>query len=140
LKLVINPGNGGAGIAMDGLKGHLPFEFVDVNYPPDGTFPNGIPNPMLLENQDVTSKAVREHKADMGIAWDGDFDRCFLFDENGVFIEGYYIVGLLAESFLAKSPGEKIIYDPRMTWNKASPATPLLRRRCARLTLSMAAR
>ena len=117
LKLVINPGNGGAGIAMDGLKGHLPFEFVDVNYPPDGTFPNGIPNPMLLENQDVTSKAVLEHKADMGIAWDGDFDRCFLFDENGVFIEGYYIVGLLAESFLAKSPGEKIIYDPRMTWN-----------------------
>ena len=117
LKLVINPGNGGAGIAMDGLKGHLPFEFVDVNYPPDGTFPNGIPNPMLLENQEVTSKAVLEHKADMGIAWDGDFDRCFLFDENGVFIEGYYIVGLLAESFLAKSPGEKIIYDPRMTWN-----------------------
>ena len=117
LKLVLNPGNGGAGIGMDGLKGHLPFEFVDVNYPPDGTFPNGIPNPMLLENQDVTSKAVLKHKADMGIAWDGDFDRCFLFDGNGVFIEGYYIVGLLAESFLAKNPGEKIIYDPRMTWN-----------------------
>ncbi len=117
LKLVVNPGNGGAGIAMDGLKSHLPFEFVDVNYAPDGTFPNGIPNPMLLENQDVTSKAVLKHKADMGIAWDGDFDRCFLFDENGVFIEGYYIVGLLAESIIKKNPGENVIHDPRVIWN-----------------------
>ena len=117
LKLVVNPGNGGAGIAMDGLKKKLPFKFVDVNYPPDGTFPNGIPNPMLLENQAVTTDAVLKHKADMGIAWDGDFDRCFLFDENGVFIEGYYIVGLLAESILKKNPGGKIIHDPRMTWN-----------------------
>ena len=117
LKLVVNPGNGGAGIAMDGLKPHLPFEFIDVNYAPDGTFPNGIPNPMLLENQDVTSKTVLEHKADMGIAWDGDFDRCFLFDENGVFIEGYYIVGLLAESILKKNPGENVIHDPRVVWN-----------------------
>ena len=117
LKLVVNPGNGGAGIAMDGLKGHLPFEFIDVNYAPDGTFPNGIPNPMLLENQDVSSKAVLEHKADMGIAWDGDFDRCFLFDENGVFIEGYYIVGLLAESILKKNPGQNVIHDPRVVWN-----------------------
>jgi len=117
LKLVVNPGNGGAGIAMDGLRKKLPFEFVDVNYEPDGTFPNGIPNPMLLENQAVTSEAVIEHKADMGIAWDGDFDRCFLFDENGLFIEGYYIVGLLAESILKKHPGGKVVHDPRMTWN-----------------------
>ncbi|MDH3512214.1 MAG: phosphomannomutase [Gammaproteobacteria bacterium] len=117
LKLVVNPGNGGAGIAMDGLKKKLPFEFIDVNYEPDGTFPNGIPNPMLLENQAVTSEAVIAHEADMGIAWDGDFDRCFLFDENGLFIEGYYIVGLLAESILKKNPGGKIIHDPRMTWN-----------------------
>ncbi|MCH7637034.1 MAG: phosphomannomutase [Proteobacteria bacterium] len=117
LKLVVNPGNGGAGIAMDGLKGHLPFEFVDVNYPPDGTFPNGIPNPMLLENQAATSEAVLAHNADMGIAWDGDFDRCFFFDEKGLFIDGYYIVGLLAESILQKNPGAKIIHDPRMTWN-----------------------
>ena len=117
LKLVVNPGNGGAGIAMDGLKKALPFEFIDVNYKPDGTFPNGIPNPMLLENQSVTSQAVVEHGADMGIAWDGDFDRCFLFDENGLFIEGYYIVGLLAESILKKNPGGKIVHDPRMTWN-----------------------
>jgi phosphomannomutase len=117
LKLVVNPGNGGAGIALDGLKSHLPFELIEVNYPPDGTFPNGIPNPMLLENQAVTADAVRSGGADLGIAWDGDFDRCFFFDENGTFIEGYYIVGLLAESILAKNPGAKIIHDPRMTWN-----------------------
>ena len=117
LKLVVNPGNGGAAIAMDGLAGKLPFELVKVNYEPDGTFPNGIPNPMLLENQAATAEAVVEHKADMGIAWDGDFDRCFLFDENGGFIEGYYIVGLLAESILKKNPGANIIHDPRLTWN-----------------------
>jgi len=117
LKLVVNPGNGGAGIAMDGLKSRLPFEFIDVNYKPDGTFPNGIPNPMLLENQTVTAEAVVKNKADMGIAWDGDFDRCFLFDEHGGFIEGYYIVGLLADSILKSNPGGKIVHDPRLTWN-----------------------
>ncbi len=117
LKLVVNPGNGGAGIAMDGLMNRLPFEFVKVNYQPDGTFPNGIPNPMLLENQDVTRQAVIDNNADLGIAWDGDFDRCFLFDEHGGFIEGYYIVGLLAESILKHNPGGKIIHDPRLTWN-----------------------
>ena len=117
LKLVVNPGNGGAGIALDGLEPRLPFELIKLNYEPDGTFPNGIPNPMLLENQAVTADAVVKHKADMGIAWDGDFDRCFLFDENGGFIEGYYIVGLLAESILQKNPGANIIHDPRLTWN-----------------------
>ena len=117
LKLVVNPGNGGAAIALDGLEPKLPFEFIKVNYPPDGTFPNGIPNPMLLDNQAATSDAVVAHKADMGIAWDGDFDRCFLFDENGGFIEGYYIVGLLAESILKRNPGASIVHDPRLTWN-----------------------
>jgi phosphomannomutase len=117
LKLVVNPGNGGAGIAMDGLTDRLPFDIVKLNYPPDGTFPNGIPNPMLLENQDVTRQAVIDNKADMGIAWDGDFDRCFLFDEHGGFIEGYYIVGLLAQSILKRESGGKIIHDPRLTWN-----------------------
>jgi phosphomannomutase len=117
LKLVVNPGNGGAAIAMDGLEKNLPFELVKVNYEPDGTFPNGIPNPMLLENQAVTSNAVVANNADMGIAWDGDFDRCFLFDEKGGFIEGYYIVGLLAESILKHNPGANIIHDPRLTWN-----------------------
>ena len=117
LKLVVNAGNGVAGIAIDGLEPHLPFELVKIHHEPDGTFPNGIPNPMLVENRQVTSKAVVENNADMGIAWDGDFDRCFLFDERGGFIEGYYIVGLLAESLLAHNPGGKIIHDPRLTWN-----------------------
>lgn len=117
LKLVFNAGNGCAGIASDALESHLPFELIKIHNEPDGTFPNGIPNPMLAENQAVTAEAVREHGADMGVAWDGDFDRCFLFDENGTFIEGYYIVGLLAETILAKNPGAKIVHDPRMTWN-----------------------
>ena len=117
LRLVINPGNGCAGIGTDALEKHLPFELVKVHNEPDGTFPNGIPNPMLLENQAVTADAVLEHSADLGIAWDGDFDRCFLFDEKGTFIEGYYIVGLLAESILAKDPGGRVVHDPRLTWN-----------------------
>ena len=117
LKLVVNAGNGCAGIAVDGLEKHLPFEFIKIHNEPDGTFPNGIPNPMLRDNQAITAEAVIENHADMGIAWDGDFDRCFLFDENGGFIEGYYIVGLLADSFLEKEPGSKIVHDPRLTWN-----------------------
>ena len=117
LKLVVNAGNGCAGIAVDGLAPHLPFEFVRVHHEPDGNFPNGIPNPLLPENRAVTADAVREHGADMGIAWDGDFDRCFLFDAEGGFIEGYYIVGLLAESMLAGEPGGRVVHDPRLTWN-----------------------
>ncbi|MCK5363427.1 MAG: phosphomannomutase, partial [Gammaproteobacteria bacterium] len=117
LKLVVNAGNGGAGIAVDGLEPHLPFEFIKVHHEPDGTFPNGIPNPLLPENRDATIAAIKEHGADLGIAWDGDFDRCFLFDENGGFVDGYYIVGLLAESMLSMHPGAKIIHDPRLTWN-----------------------
>jgi len=117
LRLVVNAGNGGAGIAIDGLEKHLPFEFVKVHHEPDGSFPNGIPNPLLPGNRSATIDAIREHNADMGIAWDGDFDRCFLFDEQGGFIEGYYIVGLLAESLLRATPGSKIVHDPRLTWN-----------------------
>jgi len=117
LKLVVNPGNGVAGIAIDGLEPHLPFELIKVHHKPDGTFPNGIPNPLLPENRASTADAVRKNGAAMGIAWDGDFDRCFLFDEKGEFIEGYYIVGLLAESLLAVNPGGKIVHDPRLTWN-----------------------
>ena len=122
LKLVVNAGNGAAGHVIDAIEktfkqAHVRVEFVKIHHNPDGTFPNGIPNPLLPENRGVTAKAVRDYKADFGIAWDGDFDRCFLFDENGEFIEGYYIVGLLAEAFLAKNPGEKIIHDPRLTWN-----------------------
>ncbi|WP_107852229.1 phosphohexomutase domain-containing protein [Oceanimonas marisflavi] len=122
LKLVVNAGNGAAGPALDAIERELsalgvPFEFIKVHHQPDGSFPNGIPNPLLPENRAATHEAVIAHQADMGIAWDGDFDRCFLFDEQGNFIEGYYIVGLLAEAFLQKQPGAKIIHDPRLTWN-----------------------
>lgn len=117
LKIVINPGNGGAGIVTDALQKHLPFEFIPVHHEPDGSFPNGIPNPLLPENRAATSQAVIDHGADFGVAWDGDFDRCFLFDEHGGFIEGYYIVGLLAQAMLQHEPGASIIHDPRLTWN-----------------------
>lgn len=117
LKIVVNAGNGGAGLVIDQLAPHLPFEFVRIQHEPDGSFPNGIPNPLLPENRDATATAVREHGADFGIAWDGDFDRCFFFDAGGRFIEGYYLVGLLAKALLARNPGEKIIHDPRLTWN-----------------------
>ncbi|MAN52352.1 MULTISPECIES: phosphomannomutase CpsG [unclassified Marinimicrobium] len=118
MKLVVNAGNGAAGHVIDAIEPHLPMiEFIKVHHEPDPTFPNGIPNPLLRENRASTSEAVIKHGADMGIAWDGDFDRCFLFDEKGEFTEGYYIVGLLAEAFLLKVPGSKIIHDPRLTWN-----------------------
>jgi phosphomannomutase/phosphomannomutase/phosphoglucomutase len=115
--VVCNAGNGGAGAVIDRLEPHLPMRFVKVHHRPDGRFPNGIPNPLLPENREVTSRAVRESGADLGVAWDGDFDRCFLFDENGTFIEGYYIVGLLAGRVLARHPGARIVHDPRLTWN-----------------------
>lgn len=122
LKLVVNSGNGAAGHVIDALEARfkalaIPITFIKIHHEADGTFPNGIPNPLLPENRAATTNAVIAHQADMGIAWDGDFDRCFLFDEHGEFIEGYYIVGLLAAAFLAKHPGEKIIHDPRLTWN-----------------------
>jgi phosphomannomutase len=117
LRVVVNAGNGGAGLIIDQLESQLPFEFVKVNHRPDGTFPNGIPNPMLLENQAATADVVRSAKADVGLAWDGDYDRCFFFDEQGQFIEGYYLVGLLAEVFLGREPGARIVHDPRLTWN-----------------------
>ena len=117
LKIVVNAGNGGAGPIVDLLETHLPFTFVKLFHEPDGRFPNGVPNPMIEANRTVTIDRVRAERADLGIAWDGDYDRCFFFDEHGQFIEGYYIVGLLAESFLSKSPGERIVHDPRLTWN-----------------------
>ncbi|KRG83335.1 phosphomannomutase [Stenotrophomonas daejeonensis] len=117
LKLVVNAGNGGAGAIIDLLAPHLPFEFVRICHEPDGSFPNGIPNPLLPENRAATAEAVRAHGADFGIAWDGDFDRCFFFDHNGRFIEGYYLVGLLAQAILARNPGGKVVHDPRLVWN-----------------------
>ena len=117
LKIVSNPGNGGAGVVVEALAPHLPFEIVKLHHEPDGTFPNGIPNPLLPEKRDATARAVVEAGAAAGIAWDGDFDRCFLFDEAGGFIEGYYIVGLLASRVLQRVSGAKIVHDPRLTWN-----------------------
>lgn len=122
MKLVMNAGNGAAGHVVDALEQRfqqlqIPVEFVKIHNEADGNFPNGIPNPILVENRDSTRDAVIQHGADMGIAWDGDFDRCFLFDEKGQFIEGYYIVGLLAQAFLLKQSGEKIVHDPRLVWN-----------------------
>lgn len=122
MKLVINSGNGAAGHVIDAIEAqfkanHVPVEIVKVHNNADGTFPHGIPNPILHENRQDTIDAVLAHKADMGIAFDGDFDRCFLFDEKGQFIEGYYIVGLLSQAFLQKHKGAKVIYDPRLVWN-----------------------
>lgn len=117
LTIAVNAGNGGAGPIVDALEAHLPFTFAKIHHTPDGRFPNGVPNPMIEANRAATSELVVERAADFGVAWDGDFDRCFLFDETGAFIEGYYIVGLLAQSFLDESPGETIVHDPRLTWN-----------------------
>lgn len=117
LRIVVNAGNGGAGLIIDQLERHLPFEFIKLFNQPDGHFPNGVPNPMLEENRAPTIEAIRKEKANLGIAWDGDYDRCFFFDEQGRFIEGYYIVGLLASVFLKRERGAKIVHDPRLTWN-----------------------
>ncbi|MBU2976972.1 phosphomannomutase CpsG [Alteromonas sp. C1M14] len=136
LKIVVNAGNGAAGKALDAIEAifnnqNVPVEFIKIHHQPDGQFPNGIPNPLLVENRADTAEAVKKHGADFGIAWDGDFDRCFLFDADGRFIEGYYIVGLLAQAFIDKEPAAKIIYDPRVFWNtqdiiKKAGGTPIM--------------
>jgi phosphomannomutase len=117
LKIVVDAGNGGAGRVVDLLEPHLPFEFIKLHHEADGNFPNGVPNPLLPENRTAAIAAVREHGADLGLGWDGDFDRCFFFDERGDFIEGYYVVGLLAEAFLRQHGPNRIVHDPRLTWN-----------------------
>jgi phosphomannomutase/phosphoglucomutase len=117
LKILADPGNGAAGPVLQELTSKLPFEWVIINADPDGHFPNGVPNPLLPENRDLTRQALLTNGCDVGLAWDGDFDRCFFFDELGRFIEGYYLVGLLAEMLLKQHPGSKIIHDPRLTWN-----------------------
>ncbi|MEG8946553.1 phosphomannomutase/phosphoglucomutase [Rosettibacter firmus] len=122
-KVVVNAGNGCAGPALNELEKFLPIKMIKVFFDPDPDFPNGVPNPLLPENRKSTIDAIKEHKADLGVAWDGDYDRCFFFDENGNFIEGYYIVALLAKSILKNNPGEKIVYDPRLTWNTIDVVT-----------------
>ncbi len=130
MKIVVNAGNGVAGHVIDALEKKFkelsaPITFIKVHHTPDGNFPNGIPNPLIIENQIATRNAVLEHSADLGIAWDGDFDRCFFFDEKGNYIEGYYIVGLLAEAFLLKEPNATVLHDMRMTWNTIEVANKL---------------
>ncbi|TFL17106.1 phosphomannomutase [Jannaschia formosa] len=122
LKLLVNAGNGAAGPTFDAIAEALlakgaPLEIVRIHHQPDGSFPNGIPNPLLVENRPATAEAVRAHGADLGVAWDGDFDRCFLFDREGGFVDGEYVVGLLAEAFLTREPGAGIVHDPRVVWN-----------------------
>lgn len=117
MKIVVHAGNGCAGPVLDMLEPHLPFEFVRVDHDPDPRLPNGIPNPLLPEKRLRASAAVRETGADLGIAWDGDFDRCFLYDHRGKFVEGYYLVGMIAATMLRDHPGSSIIYDPRVCWN-----------------------
>jgi phosphomannomutase len=117
LKVVVNGGNGCVGLALNTIEPKLPIEMIKVFNEPDSEFPNGVPNPMIEENRKPTIEAIKEHDADLGVAWDGDYDRCFFFDEKGNFIEGYYIVGLLAKSILKNHPGESIVHDPRLIWN-----------------------
>ncbi len=117
IRVVCNAGNGAAGLVIDLLEKILPIEFVKIHHEPNGKFPNGVPNPLLEGNRLPTVQAIKDSNAQLGIAWDGDFDRCFFFDELGRFVEGYYMVGLLAQSFLSGSPGSKIVHDPRLTWN-----------------------
>jgi phosphomannomutase len=116
-KVVVNAGNGCAGLSLDAIESKLPVKMIKVFNEPDSDFPNGVPNPLLIENRKPTIDAVLTNNANLGVAWDGDYDRCFFFDEKGSFIEGYYIVGLLAKSILKKFPGERIVHDPRLVWN-----------------------
>ena len=125
LKIVINSGNGAAGPTFDAIvkklsRSNVPLEFVRINHIPDHTFPNGIPNPLLSKNHNATAKVVKKVDADLGVAFDGDFDRCFFFDEHGMFVQGEYIVGLIASIFLEKEPGGTIVHDPRVIWNTQS--------------------
>jgi phosphomannomutase len=121
LRLVVNAGNGAAGPTLDALAEGLAargarLDLVRMHHQPDGSFPNGIPNPLLPENRPVTAKAVKAAGADMGVAFDGDFDRCFLFDGEGGFVDGEHVVALLAAAHLAREPGAAIIHDPRVIW------------------------
>lgn len=122
LKIVVNSGNGAAGPTFDAISERLqslgaPLEFIRIHHSPDGTFPNGIPNPLLPENHAATADIVKSEAADFGVAFDGDFDRCFFFDDAGQFIPSEYVVGLLASIFLDKEAGAKIVHDPRVIWN-----------------------
>ena len=117
LKVLASPGNGAAGVAMEKLMPHIPLQVERMMFEPDGHFPNGVPNPILPESRAPIEARLKEGGLDFGVAWDGDYDRCFFLTEDGTFIEGYYIVGLLAKAILQDNPGAAIVYDPRLTWN-----------------------
>lgn len=123
LHFVVNAGNGCAGPFIDRIAEHLPLRLTKIDHEPDGSFPHGVPNPLKPENRERTADAVRRSGASVGVAWDGDFDRCFFFDEDARFIEGYYLVGLFAQRMLRDHPGERIIHDPRLVWNTIEVVT-----------------
>ncbi|MEM9436225.1 MAG: phosphomannomutase [Pseudomonadota bacterium] len=123
LHLVMNAGHGAAGPTLDAILeglGDTALRITRVHHDPDATFPAGIPNPLLPENHAATADIVRSEGADLGVAWDGDFDRCFFFDGTGKFIAGEYVVALLAQAMLARFPNSTIIHDPRVQWNTQS--------------------
>jgi phosphomannomutase len=121
LRVLVNSGNGAAGPTLDALAEGLAtrgarLDLVRIHHDPDGHFPNGVPNPLLPENRPQTSAAVLKASADFGVAFDGDFDRCFLFDGDGDFVDGEHVVALLAREALARHPGAAIVHDPRVIW------------------------
>lgn len=128
LRLVVNAGNGAAGPTFDAIATALQdrgarLDIRRIHHAPDGRFPNGVPNPLLPENHAATGDPVRATGAALGIAWDGDFDRCFLFDETGAFVPGEYIVGLLAQAMLDRDGPGAIVHDPRVVWNTRRTVT-----------------
>ncbi len=133
LKIVANNNFGASGPLAKQLleKLNAPVELIELNFTPDGSFPKGRPDPLIAENRAETSILVRDHGADLAVSWDADGDRCYIADENGEFIEGCHLTALLAEHLLKKSPGKKVIYDPRNVWAvegtvKAAGGTPIL--------------
>lgn len=120
LKIVCNSGNGCAGETLDRLEPYLPFELIKIHHEPDGAFPNGVPNPLIVERRADTREAILRYQADFGVAWDGDFDRCFFFDETGEFIDSSYIVGLMSEALLKEHPDATIVLDTRQILNSES--------------------
>lgn len=117
IKVLADPGNGAAGVALEKLAIHLPCTIETLRAEPDGQFPHGVPNPILPESRAMTEERLKQGGFGLGVAWDGDYDRCFFLDGAGRFIEGYYIVGVLAEAALRENPGAAIVYDPRLIWN-----------------------
>ena len=116
LRVVIDAANGMAGTMLPPVLDRLPIDAVRCYFEPDGTFPNHEPNPLLPENREFIVERMREAEADLGVAYDGDADRCFFVDDTGEFVPGDFVTALLAQSVLEKNPGGKVIYDVRASW------------------------